>query len=754
MPSVLSRTVQVKVVGDMSNGTKAVEGLGTSSSNTAGKIGKAFSGLSKTLGSSFGGALGPIAESLNILGEGFDHLAEHGRSAGTVITAVGGAVTAAGALMVTSSAADVQAQAQLKTSIENMGGSWEELEPKIESAITTQAKFGNDAAQTQGALSSLTLAMHNPEKALNALSIASDIAAKKHISLVAAADLVGKAYNGNTKILKEFGIQVASTANAGKLLASATKAHAAAITSVSTAQQKTSDLEAVDAGKKKISIANQIALRNAHEAVSAAQTKVATTAKAVSIAQAGVTAAASKGTDALNKLGNAAQGQASASVVGLAGQFKVFRTQVENTFNQVGARWGPALTAAGPPVLIAGQIISSGIVGKIGSGVDKAATKIGKLGGTIGRFAARLPANMGSGFVTMGSNIASAASAVASLTVTVAENSLAWVKNTAMMVASKVAIAAQVVWQGVVKAATATWAAIQWVLDAAMDANPIGLVIIAIAALVAIIVLIATKTHWFQDVWAAVWPVISGTFQAFWKDIQVIGAAIGSFFTVTLPGWIKIGMAFFWAPIQLAWNLFQGFSRGVASIILDVIRFFTVTLPTGIRQAVSFVVSAIVNLPNNILAIFNRIVSGVGNIGRNIVIGLWNGIAGMGGWLWNQVSSFASNIINSMTSALGIHSPSTEAADKVGKWLPAGIAKGVDDNMHLIVGAASRMADAALPASASGAGGLAGGFGVAGASSNGEVVTIPVNFNLDSQVLVRALVKYNRRTGQATGGLA
>lgn len=86
-----------------------------------------------------------------------------------------------------------------------------------------------------------------------------------------------------------------------------------------------------------------------------------------------------------------------------------------------------------------------------------------------------------------------------------------------------------VIWSGIAKGATAAWTGAQWLLNAAMDANPIGLIVVAIAALIAIIVLIATKTHWFQDIWKKTWGVI--------KDVA---EAVGHWFADTLWGkWIK-----------------------------------------------------------------------------------------------------------------------------------------------------------------------------------------------------------------------
>lgn len=64
--------------------------------------------------------------------------------------------------------------------------------------------------------------------------------------------------------------------------------------------------------------------------------------------------------------------------------------------------------------------------------------------------------------------------------------------------------------QAVVKAATVTWTAVQWLLNVALDANPIGLVVLAIAALVGAIIWIATKTTWFQTIWKHVWGFLKG----------------------------------------------------------------------------------------------------------------------------------------------------------------------------------------------------------------------------------------------------
>jgi phage-related protein len=78
---------------------------------------------------------------------------------------------------------------------------------------------------------------------------------------------------------------------------------------------------------------------------------------------------------------------------------------------------------------------------------------------------------------------------------------------------------------------------------------------------------------------------------------------------------------------------------------------------------------------------FLEFVKKIPEIGQNIVSGIWNGISGAGGWLAQQVSSFASGILDSMKSALGIASPSKLFRDQVGKNLALGVGVGFENEM-------------------------------------------------------------------------
>ncbi|MGI5222168.1 phage tail tape measure protein [Nocardia sp. CA-290969] len=70
------------------------------------------------------------------------------------------------------------------------------------------------------------------------------------------------------------------------------------------------------------------------------------------------------------------------------------------------------------------------------------------------------------------------------------------------------ALGAYAVATGVVRGATMAWSAVQWVLNAALSANPIGLVVLAIGALIAGIVLAWQNSETFRNIVLGAWDAI------------------------------------------------------------------------------------------------------------------------------------------------------------------------------------------------------------------------------------------------------
>lgn len=108
-----------------------------------------------------------------------------------------------------------------------------------------------------------------------------------------------------------------------------------------------------------------------------------------------------------------------------------------------------------------------------------------------------------------------------------------------------------------------------------------------------------------------------------------------------------------------------GYMKQIISNVTQWARDMGTKAREGARNMFNNVKNGLASLPSTVLS-----------IGKNIVRGLWNGISGAAGWLYNKVSSFATGVINSIKSALGISSPSRVMRDQVGKWLPPGIGEG------------------------------------------------------------------------------
>lgn len=94
-------------------------------------------------------------------------------------------------------------------------------------------------------------------------------------------------------------------------------------------------------------------------------------------------------------------------------------------------------------------------------------------------------------------------------------------------------------------------------------------------------------------------------------------------------------------------------------------------------------------LVNGISNMYNEIK----NTGKYLVEGLWDGLLSKANWLYNQVRSFAKNIISNIKSALGIHSPSTVMRDEVGKYLAQGLGVGFDKELDSVYNDMQRAID-------------------------------------------------------------
>ncbi|MDB0603191.1 phage tail tape measure protein [Tenacibaculum maritimum] len=103
----------------------------------------------------------------------------------------------------------------------------------------------------------------------------------------------------------------------------------------------------------------------------------------------------------------------------------------------------------------------------------------------------------------------------------------------------------QALWANIVTGATTVWTGVQWLLNAAMTANPIGIIIVAIAALVGIIALVVSKTEGWGKAWKHTVNSAKLLFKAFGEGVKL--------HFITVVNGIMIGINL----IKLGWYKFK-----------------------------------------------------------------------------------------------------------------------------------------------------------------------------------------------------
>jgi len=353
------------------------------------------------------------------------------------------------------------------------------------------------------------------------------------------------------------------------------------------------------------------------------------------------------------------------------------------------------------------------------------------------------------------------------------------------VVAFKIWNAAIVAWQAITKAATA----VQVAFNVVMNANPIMLIVTAIAALVAGLVYFFTQTELGQQIWAnftkflgeawtnivnvatTVWNALADFFTGLWNTIvNVVTTAwnaiadflrpvfdfIATLISTYIQIWVNIFIVFaavlktIWdaivAVVTTVWNAIVDFLTPIITAIVDFVvgyvtglynfwsgiwdaisKFFTdtwnglidflVPIVLNIYKAVQGPISALQSWWNDVWngissffsgiwngmvgavsgaigqigsfvgGIFNTVMGALGNVGSwllnagaDLVRGFWEGIVGMGDWLFKQVTGFFDNVINWAKDTLGIKSPSRVFRFEVGQMVGAGMALGINDS--------------------------------------------------------------------------
>lgn len=244
-----------------------------------------------------------------------------------------------------------------------------------------------------------------------------------------------------------------------------------------------------------------------------------------------------------------------------------------------------------------------------------------------------------------------------------------------MLAKQRAQIIATAVAQRTVALATSAWSAAQWLLNAAMTANPIGLVIVGLVALGAGLVLAYQKSETFRTIVNAGFALVRAGASALYSAVRSTLGKVGSVLTVggrVVRLYVNAHVAAFRAVV--------GGARALYS---------------GVRSAISKVGSVISGIKGKVTGALSSAGSWLKGAGGDIVNGLINGIKAAIPRAVNAAKDLAGKAVSAVKNKLKIWSPS-RVFTQLGKYTGEGFALGMTSTSGLVKGASLALGDTAI----------------------------------------------------------
>lgn len=183
----------------------------------------------------------------------------------------------------------------------------------------------------------------------------------------------------------------------------------------------------------------------------------------------------------------------------------------------------------------------------------------------------------------------------------------------------------------------------QSALNLVMSMNPIGLIVAAIAALVAAFIYCWKNVDGFKEFWVNIWNGIVQSMKDAWNNIKIFINAIVQGFN-DMVAWFK----------SLPSKIGQAISKAV-----DGVKEWGTNLVNAGKEAAT-------NLLQKVMDTFVGIKDKFLDTGKQIVEGIWDGIKNAGTWIKDKITGFAGNVADWFKDAFKISSPSKLIEDEVG----------------------------------------------------------------------------------------
>ena len=173
-----------------------------------------------------------------------------------------------------------------------------------------------------------------------------------------------------------------------------------------------------------------------------------------------------------------------------------------------------------------------------------------------------------------------------------------------------------------VKAAISVVKGAMAALNTTMLANPIFLIIAAIAALVAAFVILYKKCDWFRDAVDKVWAKIKEGFQSVVEWVKGIPEKVSAFFSNIVnffkenwQGLLLLIVNPFAGAFKLLYDNCEGFRNTINNLVEKIKLFFTQTIPEAIKTVIKW----FSDLPYNIGVAIGLLIGHIVKFGKNVL---------------------------------------------------------------------------------------------------------------------------------------
>jgi phage-related protein len=187
---------------------------------------------------------------------------------------------------------------------------------------------------------------------------------------------------------------------------------------------------------------------------------------------------------------------------------------------------------------------------------------------------------------------------------------------------------------------------------------------------------VSEKWNQLVTIFHAVFDPLAEWFSALWADLQRVASAAVEMVT---------------GAVSNAWNRVSQIFHSVFDPIISWFRGVWDSVSGSVRDGVNNVMNLVGSLPGRIIGALGDAANWLVSAGKNVIIGLINGIASMVTEAVRRVKDAASAVINGAKSALGIASPST-VFRAFGEYTMQGYVVGVDNLKDQVVNTVARVA--------------------------------------------------------------